>query len=79
MNQAIFFASSALKSCINKIAGGAMERLPFAFISFASSTTNTTVVITSDNLKMLRLALRIGDEGIDTRLEGRAGAVASAG
>jgi hypothetical protein len=50
-NQAILFASSALKSCIERPAGGVMECLPFLLISLPSIFLSIAVPFAHDERK----------------------------
>jgi hypothetical protein len=71
MNQAIFFASSLLKSCIDRTAGGVMERLPFIFIPASLSVLSIAVAALAtpaQRLAIKRIRQKIGRIGITVRV-----------
>jgi hypothetical protein len=67
MNQAILFANSALKSCIERAAGGAPEWLPFMFILFLSIAL-AAFTMPARRLTFKRIRQKIGRIGITARM-----------
>jgi hypothetical protein len=71
MNQAILFANSALKSCIERAAGGAPECLPFMFILFCLSILSialAALTMPAQRLRIKRIRQKIGRIGITARV-----------
>jgi hypothetical protein len=71
MNQAIFFASSALKSWTDRAAGGASECLPFNFILASLSVLSIAVAalaMPAQRLALKRIRQKIGRIGITVRI-----------